>query len=96
MQEEIFGPILPIVPVKNADEAIKFINSREKLAFYIFSHNDKLVRQMINGTSSGGVTANDVIMHFTLSSLPFGGVGWILLKKDPVQPPSAFTELFLY
>uniref|UniRef100_A0A8I3P9Z4 Aldehyde dehydrogenase family 3 member A2 n=1 Tax=Canis lupus familiaris TaxID=9615 RepID=A0A8I3P9Z4_CANLF len=75
MQEEIFGPILPIVPVKNADEAIKFINSREKLAFYIFSHNDKLVRQMINGTSSGGVTANDVIMHFTLSSLPFGGVG---------------------
>lgn len=35
----------------------------------------QLVRQMINGTSSGGVTANDVIMHFTLSSLPFGGVG---------------------
>ncbi|XP_044105287.1 aldehyde dehydrogenase family 3 member A2 isoform X1 [Neovison vison] len=76
MQEEIFGPILPIVPVKDADEAIKFINSREKpLAFYIFSHNDKLVRRMIEGTSSGGVTANDVIMHFTLSSLPFGGVG---------------------
>ncbi|XP_059235547.1 aldehyde dehydrogenase family 3 member A2 isoform X9 [Mustela nigripes] len=76
MQEEIFGPILPIVPVKDANEAIKFINSREKpLAFYIFSHNDKLVRRMINSTSSGGVTANDVIMHFTLSSLPFGGVG---------------------
>lgn len=43
MQEEIFGPILPIVPVKNADEAMKFINGREKpLAFYIFSHNDKV------------------------------------------------------
>lgn len=76
MQEEIFGPILPIVPVKNEDEAIKFINEREKpLALYVFSHNNKLVRRMIDSTSSGGVTANDVIMHFTLSSLPFGGVG---------------------
>ncbi|XP_011357329.1 fatty aldehyde dehydrogenase isoform X1 [Pteropus vampyrus] len=76
MQEEIFGPILPIVPVKNADEAIKFINEREKaLTFYVFSHNKKLVKQMIDGTSSGAVTVNDVIMHFTLSSLPFGGVG---------------------
>uniref|UniRef100_A0A8C8XQM4 Aldehyde dehydrogenase family 3 member A2 n=1 Tax=Panthera leo TaxID=9689 RepID=A0A8C8XQM4_PANLE len=76
MQEEIFGPILPIVPVRNADEAIKFINNREKpLAFYIFSHNEKLIRRMIDSTSSGGVTANDVVMHFMLSSLPFGGVG---------------------
>ncbi|XP_037021765.2 aldehyde dehydrogenase family 3 member A2 [Artibeus jamaicensis] len=76
MQEEIFGPVLPIVPVKNADEAIKFINGREKpLAFYVFSHNNKLVQRMIDSTSSGGVTVNDVIMHFTLSSLPFGGVG---------------------
>lgn len=76
MQEEIFGPILPIVPVKNADEAIKFINEREKpLSFYVFSHNKKLVKQMIDGTSSGAVTVNDVIMHFVLSSLPFGGVG---------------------
>ncbi|XP_062071891.1 aldehyde dehydrogenase family 3 member A2 isoform X1 [Lepus europaeus] len=77
MQEEIFGPVLPIVPVKNADEAIQFINEREKpLALYIFSHNDKLIRRMIDETSSGGVTGNDVIMHFTLNSLPFGGVGY--------------------
>ncbi|XP_037666535.1 aldehyde dehydrogenase family 3 member A2 isoform X2 [Choloepus didactylus] len=76
MQEEIFGPILPIVPVKNVDEAIQFINEREKpLAFYVFSHNNKLIKRMIDETSSGGVTSNDVIMHFTLSSLPFGGVG---------------------
>nr|XP_004669119.1 aldehyde dehydrogenase family 3 member A2 isoform X1 [Jaculus jaculus] len=76
MQEEIFGPVLPIVPVKNADEAIHFINEREKpLALYIFSHNNKLIKQMIEETSSGGVTGNDVIMHFTLNSLPFGGVG---------------------
>uniref|UniRef100_A0A8C9JID7 Aldehyde dehydrogenase n=1 Tax=Panthera tigris altaica TaxID=74533 RepID=A0A8C9JID7_PANTA len=62
--------------VRNADKAIKFINNREKpLAFYIFSHNEKLIRRMIDSTSSGGVTANDVIMHFMLSSLPFGGVG---------------------
>lgn len=76
MQEEIFGPILPIVPVKNADEAIKFINEHEKpLVIYLFSHNNKLIKQMLDSTSSGGVTVNDVIMHFTLSSLPFGGVG---------------------
>ncbi|XP_020022072.1 aldehyde dehydrogenase family 3 member A2 isoform X2 [Castor canadensis] len=76
MQEEIFGPILPIVPVKNADEAINFINDREKpLALYVFSHNSKVIKQMIDETSSGGVTGNDVIMHFALTSLPFGGVG---------------------
>ncbi|KAM6175215.1 aldehyde dehydrogenase family 3 member A2 isoform 1-T1 [Erethizon dorsatum] len=76
MQEEIFGPILPIVPVKNADEAINFINEREKpLALYIFSHNNKLIKRMIDETSSGGVTVNDVIMHFILNALPFGGVG---------------------
>lgn len=76
MQEEIFGPILPIVPVKNVDEAINFINDREKpLALYVFSHNKKLIKRMIDETSSGGVTGNDVIMHFTVNSLPFGGVG---------------------
>uniref|UniRef100_A0A8D1NE33 Aldehyde dehydrogenase family 3 member A2 n=1 Tax=Sus scrofa TaxID=9823 RepID=A0A8D1NE33_PIG len=85
MREEIFGPILPIVPVKNADEAVKFINEREKpLAFYVFSRNNKLIKRMIEATSSGGVTGNDVIMHFMLSSLPFGGVGWIPLKELPV------------
>ncbi|KAL6052329.1 hypothetical protein STEG23_014442, partial [Scotinomys teguina] len=75
MQEEIFGPILPIVSVKNVDEAINFINDREKpLALYIFSHNNKLIKRVIDETSSGGVTGNDVIMHFTVNSLPFGGV----------------------
>ncbi|XP_041521058.1 aldehyde dehydrogenase family 3 member A2 isoform X1 [Microtus oregoni] len=76
MQEEIFGPILPIVSVKNVDEAISFINDREKpLALYVFSHNNKLIKRVIEETSSGGVTGNDVIMHFTVNSLPFGGVG---------------------
>ncbi|KAH1178967.1 aldehyde dehydrogenase family 3 member A2 [Mauremys mutica] len=76
MKEEIFGPLLPIVTVKSADEAIEFINQREKpLALYLFSNDKKLIKRMISETSSGGVTANDVIMHYTLLDLPFGGVG---------------------
>ncbi|XP_066491148.1 aldehyde dehydrogenase family 3 member A2 isoform X2 [Tiliqua scincoides] len=75
MKEEIFGPVLPIVSVKGVDEAIRFINQREKpLALYVFA-NKEIVKKMIAETSSGGVTANDVLMHFTLPCLPFGGVG---------------------
>ncbi|XP_027629493.1 aldehyde dehydrogenase, dimeric NADP-preferring isoform X2 [Tupaia chinensis] len=76
MQEEIFGPVLPIVCVRSLDEAIQFIGQREKpLALYVFSNNDKVIKKMIAETSSGGVTANDVIVHITVHSLPFGGVG---------------------
>ncbi|XP_050501792.1 aldehyde dehydrogenase, dimeric NADP-preferring isoform X1 [Diabrotica virgifera virgifera] len=76
MQEEIFGPILPIVNVESAYDAIQFINSREKpLALYIFSNNKKDVDQILNNTSSGGVCVNDTIMHIVTLSLPFGGVG---------------------
>ncbi|KAJ6657318.1 hypothetical protein lerEdw1_002685 [Lerista edwardsae] len=76
MQEEIFGPILPIVSVKSVDEAIQFINQREKpLALYVFANKKETIKRMIAQTSSGGVTANDVLMHFTLPGLPFGGVG---------------------
>ncbi|XP_050177749.1 aldehyde dehydrogenase family 3 member A2-like isoform X1 [Myiozetetes cayanensis] len=76
MEEEIFGPVLPIVTVKSVEEAIEFINRREKpLALYVFSNNKKLIKRVISETSSGGVTGNDVIMHFFLSTLPFGGVG---------------------
>ncbi|XP_007939686.1 aldehyde dehydrogenase, dimeric NADP-preferring [Orycteropus afer afer] len=77
MQEEIFGPVLPIVCVRSLDEAIQFINQREKpLALYVFSHNNQVIKKMIAETSSGGVTANDVIVHITVHSLPFGGVGY--------------------
>ncbi|KAG8521926.1 Aldehyde dehydrogenase, dimeric NADP-preferring, partial [Galemys pyrenaicus] len=76
MQEEIFGPIMPIVCVRSLEEAIQFINQREKpLALYVFSLNDKVIKKMIAETSSGGVTANDVIVHIMVHSLPFGGVG---------------------
>ncbi|XP_063810070.1 aldehyde dehydrogenase family 3 member A2 isoform X2 [Pseudophryne corroboree] len=77
MQEEIFGPLLPILSVKNVDEAIQFVNQREKpLALYVFANDKKIIKKMISQTSSGGVTANDVFMHFTVVELPFGGVGY--------------------
>ena len=76
MQEEIFGPILPVVTVKNLDEAIDFINCREKpLALYAFSQRSQVIKQVLARTSSGGFCGNDGFMHLTLSSLPFGGVG---------------------
>ncbi|KAK2537395.1 fatty aldehyde dehydrogenase [Columba guinea] len=76
MEEEIFGPVLPILTVKSVDEAIEFINCREKpLALYVFSNNKKLIRRVISETSSGGMTANDVLMHSLVPHMPFGGVG---------------------
>ncbi|NXJ86355.1 AL3B1 dehydrogenase, partial [Trogon melanurus] len=76
MQEEIFGPILPIFVVANMDEAIDFINGHERaLVVYAFSSNDKVVNEVLERTSSGGFCANDALMHVTLTSLPFGGIG---------------------
>lgn len=76
MQEEIFGPILPILNVNNVDEAIDFINAKEKpLALYIFSNNQKTINLFRKNTSCGGITVNDTLMHFSCDSLPFGGVG---------------------
>uniref|UniRef100_A0A8C5XRH5 Aldehyde dehydrogenase 3 family member B1 n=1 Tax=Microcebus murinus TaxID=30608 RepID=A0A8C5XRH5_MICMU len=76
MQEEIFGPILPIVNVRSLDEAIDFINRREKpLALYAFSNSSQVVKRVLARTSSGGFCGNDGFMHLTLASLPFGGVG---------------------
>jgi aldehyde dehydrogenase (NAD+) len=76
MQEEIFGPILPIITVKNVDEAIKFVNSRPKpLALYLFTNDKKVQEQVLEETSSGGVTVNDTVIHVRHSGLPFGGVG---------------------
>ncbi len=76
MQEEIFGPILPILKVKDADEAIAFINQRPKpLALYAFTGDKKLADKVIDSTSAGGVCINDVVMHMPVPELPFGGVG---------------------
>ncbi|MBR8831364.1 MAG: 4,4'-diaponeurosporen-aldehyde dehydrogenase [Chroococcopsis gigantea SAG 12.99] len=76
MEEEIFGPILPVFGYDDLSEAIDYINSRPKpLALYLFS-NDKFKQDQVLGrTSSGGVCINDTIMHVGVNSLPFGGVG---------------------
>lgn len=64
MHDEIFGPVLPIITVKNLCESIDFINKGEKpLAAYIFTKDEAKVQRFLNETTSGGVTVNDVIMH---------------------------------
>ena len=76
MQEEIFGPILPVLPVKSVDEAVDFVKQGEKpLALYIFSANEAVAQRVVESTSSGGVCVNGTILHIANSALPFGGVG---------------------
>ncbi|MFJ4277528.1 aldehyde dehydrogenase family protein [Streptomyces massasporeus] len=76
MREEIFGPILPIVTVPGLDEAIDFINDRDKpLALYVFSESDATRRRFAAETSSGGLGHGLPLAHLTVSDLPFGGVG---------------------
>ncbi|KAJ8929821.1 hypothetical protein NQ314_017419 [Rhamnusium bicolor] len=76
MQEEIFGPLLPIVNFENAYDALNFINDREKpLALYLFSNNNNIHDLILKNTSSGNLVVNDTMMHFSCDSLPFGGVG---------------------
>lgn len=73
MQEEIFGPIFPVLTFKHLDEVISFVTHREKpLALYYFGTNDK---KILRHTSSGGTCINDVIMHIVNHKTPFGGVG---------------------
>ena len=76
MQEEIFGPVLPILVVDDLEEAVAFVNGRDKpLALYVFSENSDEARRVIDATSSGGVCVNHTIMHIAPPELPFGGVG---------------------
>lgn len=76
MQDEIFGPILPIITYGNIREVIELINDRPKpLALYMFSKNDRKIDTVLQNTSAGGVTINDSLMHIANSNLPFGGVG---------------------
>ncbi|MEO1591356.1 MAG: aldehyde dehydrogenase [Cyanobacteria bacterium J06632_22] len=76
MQDEIFGPILPVLTYRDMGDAIAQINARPKpLALYIFS-NDKVIQdRVLSETSSGGVCINDVFLHLAIWGLPFGGVG---------------------
>jgi len=76
MQEEIFGPIIPIFSVNSVEEAIAVINSKSKpLAIYAFSKVQRVNKELQDKTLSGGVCLNDVIWHCVWNGLPFGGVG---------------------
>ncbi|CAN1268792.1 Aldehyde dehydrogenase family 3 member H1 [Linum perenne] len=76
MNEEIFGPLLPILTLNNIDESFDVINSGTKpLAAYIFTNNNKLKEKFVMSVSTGGIVVNDTTIHLAVHTLPFGGVG---------------------
>ncbi|MEE4539355.1 MAG: coniferyl aldehyde dehydrogenase [Erythrobacter sp.] len=76
MQEEIFGPVLPVKTYRAIDEAIDYVNGHDHpLGLYYFGQEDAEESRVLNRTISGGVTTNDVIFHVSMHDLPFGGVG---------------------
>ena len=76
MQEEIFGPVLPIKTYNDVSETVDYINSKDRpLGLYYFGEDSKEKDYVLNNTTSGGVTVNDVISHIQMEDLPFGGVG---------------------
>lgn len=76
MQQEIFGPILPVLTMESPDAAIAFVNARPKpLANYVFSSSTSLAQRMVDSIPSGGAVINHVAMHCLIPGLPFGGVG---------------------
>jgi len=76
MQEEIFGPVLPVKRYSDINEPIQYINDHPRpLGLYYFGKDTAQERKVLDHTTSGGVTVNDVIMHITQEDLPFGGVG---------------------
>jgi len=75
MQEEIFGPIVPLLTYENIDDVIEYISRRDKpLALYIYSNNRSNIDKVLSRTSSGGVTVNGFFSHYLENQLPFGGV----------------------
>jgi coniferyl-aldehyde dehydrogenase len=76
MQEEIFGPVLPIVPYRTLDDAIEYVNARPRpLALYYFDHDRDRADAVLSRTVSGGAVVNDCLLQFAAETLPFGGVG---------------------
>lgn len=76
MREEIFGPLLPVVTVRDLDAAVAFVNARDKpLALYLFSESKEEWRRVLDETSSGGAGLNDTVLQAANPYLPFGGVG---------------------
>jgi aldehyde dehydrogenase (NAD+) len=75
LQEEIFAPVLPVMTYDTLDQAIGYIEARDKpLALYIYSDDDARVQKVLDRTSSGGVTVNGLFSHYLENRLPFGGV----------------------
>ena len=76
MQEEIFGPVLPVKSYKSLDEAVAYVNAHDRpLGLYYFGEDAGEQQKVLSETTSGGVTVNDVIFHVAQEELPFGGVG---------------------
>ena len=76
MQEEIFGPVLPVKTYKDVSEAVAYVNANERpLGLYYFGNDQAETEAVVNSTTSGGVTLNDVIFHVGQEDLPFGGIG---------------------
>lgn len=77
MEDEIFGPILPVIPFTDLDKMIKEVKKRSKpLSCYIYSKNKKVINKLLNEISFGGGAINDSMMHLSNDKLPFGGVGF--------------------
>ncbi|MGH8352542.1 MAG: coniferyl aldehyde dehydrogenase [Pseudomonas sp.] len=76
MQEEIFGPLLPVVPYERLEDAFAYINQRPRpLALYYFGYDKREQRRVLHETHSGGVCLNDCLLHVTQDDMPFGGIG---------------------
>jgi aldehyde dehydrogenase (NAD+) len=75
MQEEIFGPVLPIITFSDLDEVVAYVNNKPKpLALYIYAQDDKAINKVLQETSAGDTCVNQTMMHFLHQNLPFGGV----------------------
>ena len=74
--EEIFGPLLPVISYRDLDEALRIVNDREKpLVLYLFSRDRRVINRVLQRTRAGGTVVNDTLVHFYQVNLPFGGVG---------------------
>ncbi len=92
MQEEIFGPILPVVTAETLDEALAFIHERDRRARALLVGSDRAKqRKVLAQTISGGVCINDAMVHYLQENLPFGGVGasgWATITASTASRPS--------